>query len=404
MTQRRVIVVVLLTVSMQAGAAPMPWDGSTTLYNIDFKPENFLDINSYQFRPSEEIRWFDVENGWRVTGGSLETNNAYLLTDLRLKRVITPNLNARLRWAYEEFYAPRETDRPLLELELQPSNWPVSVSLLGAPAYAKGEAELGLAASLGLRPWNYVRIAWLRPDYYYNNKNDFDNSYYRREPSQLTVDTAYKWGERYKLRLLWEDNKPLEFVLDNLVSVFSYQNQNYQGTFDYQRDASHTLGVAVSGFNTRQSRDDAGTVRSQNILYYSVNAYWIRAMDRNREWTIGLRYDDFRNRERTPSVPATEFDYLFKTAQAYTSYYLPFAPHQAWELGVYLGQVSEQRDYLDTTIASPRDNYFEAKLRTGWEVFSLDRSSALTLALSWNLDDLIHDTFDGGSVRFRSEF
>ena len=121
MTSLRIVAAVVLTVSLRAGAVSMTWDGATSLHTIDFKPENFLDINSYQFRPSEEIRWYDVENGWRVTGGSLETNHSYLLTDLRLKRAIMPNFNARLRWNDEEFYAPREPERPLLELELQPA-------------------------------------------------------------------------------------------------------------------------------------------------------------------------------------------------------------------------------------------------------------------------------------------
>jgi len=214
MTPFRVIAAVLSLIVVHAGTASAAWDGSTTLHDIHLKPENFLDINSYQFRPSEDIQWYDVENGWRVAGGSLESNRAYLFTDMRLKRPITPNFNARLRWTDEEFYAPHEPERPLLELELQPTAEPVTFSLLGAPAYAKREADLGLAASLGVRPWDYVRVAWLRPDYYYNRKNDLDNSYYRRAPGQLTAEAAYKWGEDYKLRLLWQDDRPLEFVLD----------------------------------------------------------------------------------------------------------------------------------------------------------------------------------------------
>lgn len=399
-----IAVAALLTVAAQAGAVPMTWDGSTSLHDIDFRPENFLDINSYQFRPSQDIRWYGVENGWRVAGGSLESNRAYLFTDIRLKRPITPDFTARLSWSDEEFYAPRDPERPLLELELQPTARPVSISLLGAPAYAKSAAELGLAASLGMRPWDYVRVAWLRPDYFYNGKNDFDSSYYRRAPSQVAVEAAYKWGERYKLRLVWRDNKPLEFVLDNQVTVFAYRNRNYQGSFDYRRDASQTFGIAVRGFDTEQSRDDAGTLRAQDIRYRSVNAYWIRAMGRGKEWTIGIRYDDFRNRERTPSVPAAEFDFLFKTAQVYGDYYSPFAAHQAWELGLYLGDVTKQRDYPDASVNGSRQGSFEAMLRTGWDIFSIDHATALTLAVSWNLDDLIQDSFDGGSVRFRSEF
>jgi hypothetical protein len=395
---------VLLTVSTPVGAVSMAWDGNTALHDIEFRPENFLDINSYQFRPSEDIRWYDVENGWRVTGGSLESNRAYLYSDIRLKRSITPNFSARLSWSDEELYAPRDPERPLLELELQPTVWPLSLSLLGAPAYAKSEAELGLAVSMGMRPWNYVRVAWLKADYYYNGKNEFDNSYYRHAPSQFAVEAAYKWGERNKLRLVWYDNKPQAFVLDNQVSVFAYRNRNFQGSFDYQWDSSQTFGISVRGFDTRQSRDDGGVLRAQDIRYHAVNAYRIRTMRRGREWTLGIRYDDFRNREHTSSDLGQDFDFLFNTTQAYSDYYLPFLPHQAWDLGLYLGDARKQRKYPDASISDWRQGYFEAMLRTGWDIFSIDNVTTLSLAVSWNLDDLIHDSFDGGSVWFRTQF
>ena len=398
------VFVMLSVIAAKVGAVPMTWDGGTTLHDIDFRPENFLDINSYQFRPSEDIRWYDVENGWRVAGGSLESNRAYLFTDIRLKRPITPNFSARLSWSDEEFYAPRDPERPLLELELQPTTWPVSLSMLGAPAYAKSKAELGAAISLGLRPWDYLRVAWLRPDFYYNNKNDVDGSYYRHASNQISVEAAYHLGDHYKLHLAWYDNKPQEFVLDNQVSVFAYRNWNYLGSFDYRHDAEHTMGVAVRGFETRQSSDDAVTDRTQDIRYYSVNTYWIRSMDLEREWSLGVRVDDFRNRERTTSDPAAEYDFLFRTTQVSSTYYRPFASQQAWELGLYIGDVTKRRNYLDATATDWRQNRFEAILRTGWDIFSSDHSTALALGVSWNLDDLIHDSFDGGSVRFRSEF
>ena len=403
-TRLRVALAVLVMLSARAGVASAAWDGSTTLHDISLQPGNFLDINSYQFRPSEDIRWYDVENGWRVAGGSLESKRLYLFTDIRLKQAITPNLNARLRWTDEEFYAPREPERPQLELEVRPDAWPVSFSLLGAPAYAKREADLGLGATLGARPWNYVRVVWFSPDHYYNKKNDLDNSYYRRAPGQFAAEAAYKWDERYKLRLLWQDDSPLEFVLDDQVSVFAYQNRDYQASFDYQRDAARTFGAALRGFHTIQSKDDAGVSRVQDIRYYSVDGYWIRSMDRDQEWTTGIRYDDFRNAERTPATPAADFDYVVKTVQVYTTYRAPFAPYQAWELGLYVGGASRQRDYVNASVDSPVNKYFEAKLYTGWQLFSITQSSALTLAVTWNLDDLINDTFDGGAVRFRTEF
>jgi len=317
---------------------------------------------------------------------------------------VTPYFTARLNWVDEEFYAARRPDRPLVELEVRPMPLPATISLLGAPSYDKGVMDLGFAASLGLRPWNYARVALLWPDYYYNKKHDADSSYYRRDPHQITVEGAWRWAERYKARLLWQDNRPQEFVLDNQFSVFSYRSQSYRASLDRQWDDGRTAGIALTGFDTRQSRSDSGVGRSQSIRYDSVNAYWIRRYSGGREWTWGIRYDDFRNRERAPVDPATEFDYLFTTWQGYGIFYRPYAEDQALNLGLYLGDVRERQRYIDTTIAGQRDRYFEAKLLTAWELFSVDPSSAFSVGLSWNLDDLVGDTFDGGSLRFRTEF
>jgi hypothetical protein len=62
------------------------WDGEPSLDDIVFSFESFVDINAYQFRPSEEIKWYEIENGFRVTGGSLDHNLLYVSSELRLKQ------------------------------------------------------------------------------------------------------------------------------------------------------------------------------------------------------------------------------------------------------------------------------------------------------------------------------
>ena len=394
-----------LSLALASGATVWAnWDGDPVLDDIDFNLESFMDISSYQFRHSETLRWYEVENGMRVAAGSLETNYLYLDTDLRLKKEITPQVTARLWLSDEEFYEPREFPRPLLELEVRPTAWPVSFSLLGTPAYAKREADLGLGVTLGQRPWNFLRLAWLNEDYYFNEKNELDGSYYQREPSQLTLEGAYRWADRYKLRLLWQENHPLEYVLDDRVSLFSYENRNYRLSFDVRANAVDNFGIVLRGFETAQGLDEGVSSRTQDIRYVSVDGYWFRQLRQRDEWTVGLRYDDFVNEERTPADPTTAFDYSFWTAQIYTTYYHPFSTHQAWELGLHLGQAKQERDFLAVAMADEQEDRIEAKLRLGWELFSLDQSSALSLAVSLNLDEITADPFDGGSVRFRSEF
>jgi hypothetical protein len=397
-------VLALYLATAMTGSAWASWDGDPSLDDIDFNLESFIDINAYQFRRSEEVKWYDVENGLRIAAGSLETNYLYLLTDIRLKAEITPHVKARLWLADVEWYEPREFPRPLLELELQPTSWPVSLSLLGVPAYAKREADLGLAMTLGQRPWNFFRVAWLNEDYYFNEKNELDGSYYQEEPSQLTLEGAYQWADRYKLRVLWQENNPLEYVLDDQVSVFAYENQNFQMTFDIRVDEIHNIGVALRTFETTQSLDDTVSPRSQDIRYFSIDGYWFRPLRQRDEWTLGLRYDDFVNEERTPADFSTSFDYTYWTAQIYTTYYHPFSAHQAWEVGLYVGQAKIKQDFLAATVADEEEDGIEAKLQLGWQLFSTDQNNALTFAFALNLDEIASDPFDGGSVRLRSQF
>lgn len=394
----------LLTLIALTEYAWATWDGEPSLDNIEFNLESFIDINSYQFRRSEEIKWYDVENGLRIAAGSLETNLLYLSTDLRLKQEITPNVNVRLRLEDEEFYESREFPRPLLELEFYPTSLPASLSLIGTPAYAKREADLGLAVTIGKRPWNFFRVAWLNADHYFNEKNDLDKSYYKREPSQFTLETAYQWADRYKLRILWQENNPLEFVLDDQVAVFAYENQNYRVTFDYRTDSNQYFGITLHGIETSQRFDDGISPRSQDIRYFSIDGYWFRQLDHTDEWTLGIRYDDFLNEERTPSDMTTSFDFSFTTIQAYSTYYHPYSTNYAWELGLHIGYARQDQKHLDTSTASTQEDRIEAKLRTAWELFSTDQSSAITFAMSFNLDELKNDPFDGGSVRLRTRF
>jgi hypothetical protein len=59
---------------------------------------------------------------------------------------------------------------------------------------------------------------------------------------------------------------------------------------------------------------------------------------------------------------------------------------------------------VDAAIDDTIRDKLEAKLTTSWELFSVDRANTLTLALSWNLDEIESDPVDGGMMRFSSRF
>ncbi len=400
----RIVLAALLLNSVVFDTRAAGWDGDPSLEDITFSFESFIDMNAYQFRRADEIRWIDVENGYRATGGSFDHNLLYMFSDLRVKQAITPNVVARVMWEEEEFYERREQQRPLLEIELRHSDYPVSVSLLGRPAYAKRDADLGLGLTLGERPRNYLRVAALAPDLFYNMKNVQDESSYRTEPGQWLVEGAYDWGNGFRMNFQWEQNRPLEFVLDDEVSVFAFENRNYSLTVTRRLDEAQTLGLRTRGFATEQSIDEGSEWRSQDIRYASVDAFRIALPGENDEWTVGLRYDEFRNNERAAAGGRMSFDFLYTTLQAYTTYYHPFRPHQAWELGLFVGNATRGSDYIDASVPDTHANQIEGKLTTAWELFSANRASTLTFALSWNLDELDSDAVDGGMIRLQTLF
>jgi hypothetical protein len=391
----------VLTVGPPAGATG--WDGDPTLYEIGLSAETFLDIQAYAFRPAETLRWHEVENGWRITGGSLNTDHAYLHSELRLKAAVTPMLNARLWFEEEDFYEPRQSGRPLLELEVTAPQLPISVSALGAPAYDKRQADLGVGVTVGARPWNYLRLTWLDADSYYNTKNSYDESYYRKKPGQGTVEGAYRVNDAYKLRFKLSHDRPQEFVMADSGGVFSYENSFYEVLVDYSVSPQRNVGATVGGFRTRQGLAGSDTDESQDIRYGSANAYLIQRLSHANELTLGLRYDDFRDSERGRDA-ASRFDYTLRSAQVYAELFRRFAPHQGWELGLYVGTSRETVQHRAEDIPAQRDGSFQAKAKLAWELLSANSDTALQVAGSVNLDEIARDPFDGASLRLRTEF
>ncbi len=58
----------LLLATVPVECAWASWDGEPSLDDIVFSFESFVDINAYQFRPSEEIKWYEIENGFVSPG------------------------------------------------------------------------------------------------------------------------------------------------------------------------------------------------------------------------------------------------------------------------------------------------------------------------------------------------
>ena len=387
----------------------LAFDNDFEINDINLNEENFLDIKASSYRKSLEYDWFDSTTGWRLNVASLDSDLAFVQTELKLQNELSEHVNIRLELEQEVFYADKDLPLPTVEAEVYPWAGNFGFSLLGTPAYDKREMDLGVAVIWGRRPWDYIRFEYLDVDSLYNEKNIVgDNTYYSQEPVAMKLEGAYQFGgqsgKNYKLRFNIRRDEPLELIDPDNNGIFRHEASDYFLLFDYQPVADSVIGMTINGFTLDKTRTETGQDQQQATDYISADVYWVRGMGKLYELRLGTQYDHISNDIRDYISSSNDLDYFMKTLQVYTTAYHPFNEHMAWDLGLYVGQVEEQQNYLQDNSRDTLNDGVEAKLRMGFEYSSSDGRSSLQFNISLNLDDPINDPGDGGSISFQSVF
>ena len=390
-----------LTLAIQPVLA---FDDDFEINDINLNKENFLDIKAHRYRKSLEYQWFDNTSGWRINVASLSTDLAFVQTELKLQNELSEYIDIRLSVEQEVFYADKDFPLPTAEAVIYPWAGNFGFSLLGTPAYEKREMDLGVAIIWGRRPWNYTRFEYLDVDRYYNEKNGTDNTFYSKEPITMKLEGAYLFSDHYKLRFAISRDEPLELIDPDDDGIFKHEASDYFLLFDYQPIPDSVIGLTINGFTLDKSSLKTGQDQQQATDYISADVYLVKGMGKSYEFRVGTQYDYIRNEIRDFITNNNDLDYTMKTLQVYTTAYHPFNEHMAWDLGVYVGQVEEQRNYLQDIGRDTINDTTEAKLRFGFEYSSSDGRNSLQFNISLNLDDPIDDPGDGGAISFQSTF
>jgi hypothetical protein len=385
--------------------AQLGWcfDDDITINEPNFKPENFLDYKAYEFRKSVQEEWYAVENGWRMTGGSLSADVAFVDDDIRLQKDLSEFLSMRLLHEQNVYYARKDFKLPQVEVAVRPWQHAIELSFLGTPAFDKRQSDLGFAATLGKRTANYLRITSLSVDHYYNSKNIFDNSYYAHRPHTLTIQGAYRY-DRWQLRFTTENDKHLTLVMPDTASEFQYKSNLHEGTLDYHYAHKALVGVTFRDWTTKKALSEMVANRKQTLSHHLVDFYWLQPVRRDDELTVGIRLDRFENRLRDLNDANGHYNYRFDTLQLYGLLNHDYSPHAGWGLGIYVGDTAETKDYLSVATDNKANRQWQGKFRTSWEYHSVDNKDRLTFHFTFNLDNLIEDPGDGAGISYQSVF
>jgi len=401
------VLITLLIISLTTLVEPaLAFDDDKNISDVSLKDESFLDINAHAFRKSLDLTWFNTLNGWRMGGGSTSTNRAFLQTDIRMNQQLSRNFQFGIDWQYEQIYAPAAIPLPLVFADVYPlSGYDVGVSFLGTPAHDKRQSDLGYALTIGRKPTDYLRFSWLKVDMTYNDKNEFDDSYYEKTGRLLMLQGAYRVNSAWEVHLDMKKDTPLDFVFDDQTSHFEHEGYDYKLHLIYRRSAHQVAGINYLSNFVDKHLLESSSDRQQQIEYKSWDIYWIENHFRkSQELTVGLRYDNFLEQLHDVLNNSEDYEFSLTTWQAYTSLFYSYATHQAWDAGLYLGWSERSKTFLLSNPASYDDEGIQSKLRLSWQYHSLDKASVLLISMSFNLDDLRNDPGDGGGRYFQNQF
>jgi len=79
------------------------FDNDFEINDINLDQENFLDIKAHRYRKSLEYKWFDSTSGWRINIASLDSDLAFVQTELKLQNELSEYVNIRLEVEQEVF-------------------------------------------------------------------------------------------------------------------------------------------------------------------------------------------------------------------------------------------------------------------------------------------------------------
>jgi hypothetical protein len=395
-----------LALFLATGSTAMGFDDNKNISDIHLKDESFLDINAHQFRKYLDLAWLSTRNGWRATGGSVSNDRLFYHMELRLQKDISRSLSFGMELNQENFYAKAPQPLPLIFADVYPSSLNgIGISFIGTPAYDKRQADIGYAITFGRRPTNYTRFSWLKIDTLYNDKNEFDNSFYERYGETWKLEGMYQLDHNWNIYFDFSKDTPLNFIFDNQTSRFQHESYDHKLKLIHHISRNSFTGINIRTMNVDKQLQETTNDNRQQLDYYMLDIYWTdTSYQSNKELTLGFRYDIFKENLADIIDQNNSYKFELNTWQAYSSLNHTYSTHQAWDLGLYLAWSERSRQYNTNSINEYDDSGIQAKLRTSWQYHSIDKTSVLLFSMSFNLDDLIDDPGDGGGIYFQSSF
>jgi len=372
------------------------------------RDENPLDWKAYQYSKIWLYDWYNGQNGFAYTVGSLSQEHFYTESEARLTVEFGDYFTVMYSRNEESLIRP---DPIYQEIEFRFGGI-FGLSLIGFPAHEKKYDNIGGAISLGNRwTWNYVRLSALNQFFEYNDKNDTDDKnsvtdQYIRTPDMSRLELQTFIGERLFLKGDIRNEHETE-LLDELTSeTKTYSGYDYRGTVDLVFPDSWLFGV--TGRRDWEKRDLVPDVTSDTlpdlaqILDYQFGEVYLYIwLSDDDQLSLGYLEQTYSNTIDS-SVELQRYEHRTNAKLYWIKWETKTSDTFQWTFEVIAGQVHLYKDNRaeDEIIDEITD---QAKFKLG-ATFLRGDTARLLLTASFDLDYYNRRIWDGGGGQIQVVF
>ncbi|MBD3412299.1 MAG: hypothetical protein GF397_04195 [Elusimicrobia bacterium] len=380
----------------------------------EYNSENELDMLQNFFHSDRIWSWLQAENGFRITGGSLNIRHIY---HDRFMKIRYPLIARRLWFRYRHRMRERidvQDQSNEIHIEYSPfDNW--YCSLIGDPSYEKYDIDIGWSVRYGLNEAQSITLGYMLIDFDNNyafhdaSVNEGFERFYRTNPTEWRVKLVQRatpvslWIEGLYQRTWTREYYDLNNTQNNYVLLGG--RYEVEGELRYDRSPSLIFAVDFLSQYRRQAQWFIVPRSSEDHLLWEKRSFvhpkLIYRWYPLTEVECGLRFVINEGEDMYPAQPVDTLRFKNTNTIPFINSITPLGTHTSVELGYMYATIDEDR--YENLVPRTELN-IDNRIRLGI-IIDFNQNTHLKIITGWDLDDEDVDRFqifDGGFIQFQT--
>jgi len=364
--------------------------------DFEFNPEYFMNVRSYSFAPDWEEAWQGSDKGYRLTVGSVRSDEFYLKQQVKLHLDVTEKVRFHYDLLQDEDYDTRYLrHRAALVLPVH-DNWSV-YGLAEGTAY-KEDNDLGAGAIYTRGPHNWWELQLTGVDF--NEEKGMDGRHFSKDAYGLLAMNEIPVSESVFIGGGIEFQLPMTMVDQGEDIEFHFDKKLYDAYLGWRAGGETEVRVFAGGERTGKNSDYfVDNASDQRLDRHSfgggAEVLWRSDTPWEADYRAGACYFHFRERSLFPGDTAEDQKHERNEHTLFCGLTVQLQDDLFFRPMIFADYVSQNELFRNDPHRNDRYNGFQGKVSATLE-FRFSDTARLTINPNLDLDEV---NWGGGNVQ-----